>query len=259
MYSYISLLLNCVSNWMWGSRGAPHAGAGAYAIMTSRQPLAARRCRSPPACGAQTALADGALGGSRMVLSGLGVASSAWVQRILEGRPRPSLFREDFPGAQPPVPGALEELRSLLRPVGPVVLPHDLVGVAGRRQGDSRHMVGSSDPRRRCASRRPPTSNMTLSTWPLVSKTPEVGTRRRSRCWSLGRWPACSVTPVSSRGCRAQSAGPRRSAQSRRTLPGVAPRTWPARIRFSGLASRTGATSLLRRPLWFQRPPPGCF
>lgn len=93
--------------------------------------------------------------------------------------------------------------------IGPAVLPHDLADLAaaaaGHRRDDSSRAVA--------ASRRPLTRNRTLATWHLVSKTPEVGTRQRSRCGSpgggsrpgsAGRRPLAPHALPGSEGSRAQ-------------------------------------------------------
>lgn len=93
--------------------------------------------------------------------------------------------------------------------IGPAVLPHDLADLAaaaaGHRRDDGSRAVA--------ASRRPLTRNRTLATWHLVSKTPEVGTRQRSRCGSpgggsqpgsAGRRPLAPHALPGSEGSRAQ-------------------------------------------------------
>lgn len=111
----------------------------------------------------------------------------------------------------PVVPDALEEVQSLLQAVGLVVLPNDhVVAAAGHHEDDGSHVIEALDPlaafialathvehagrgrtlgypgpttlQDRVRTRQPSTYwKLTLSTWNLVSKIPEVRTRQRSR------------------------------------------------------------------------------
>lgn len=112
----------------------------------------------------------------------------------------------------PVVPDALEEVQSLLQAVGLVVLPNDhVVAAAGHDEDDGSHVIEALDPLAAFVAlaahiehagrgetsgspwahrdtdltggTRPPFTywKLTLSTWNLVSKIPEVRTRQRSR------------------------------------------------------------------------------
>lgn len=111
----------------------------------------------------------------------------------------------------PVVPDALEEVQSLLQAVGLVVLPNDhVVAAAGYHEDDGSHIIEALDPLAalialaahiehagtenmglpwahhspgQIVGTRPPFTywKLTLSTWNLVSKIPEVRTRQRSR------------------------------------------------------------------------------
>uniref|UniRef100_A0A671G7G1 Uncharacterized protein n=1 Tax=Rhinolophus ferrumequinum TaxID=59479 RepID=A0A671G7G1_RHIFE len=169
-------------------------------------------------CTHQKLIADEVLGpGHAWVLSGLrsprtilgsSVASKFWKVVLNFRFPSKDFLSEqvllveeqnhrDGSPHPPVVPDALEEVQSLLQAVGLVVLPDDhVVAAAGHHEDDGSHIFSTEtlDPFaalitlathvKHAAGERthghcPGRTLLTLSTWNLVSKIPEVRTRQR--------------------------------------------------------------------------------